>query len=83
MKKGFIIDSSDNVAIVLEDIAVGETVEIGAINVVARDQIPAVHKIAIADISAGENVRKFGDAIGKAKEKIQTGDWVHVHNLFC
>jgi altronate dehydratase len=39
------------------------------------------HKIAIYDIPAGQNVLKFGVAIGRASKDIRAGQWVHLHNL--
>ncbi len=50
-------------------------------NVVTRDSIPAGHKIATRDIEAGEPVRRYGQIIGLASEKIRRGQHVHEHNL--
>ncbi|HQQ16415.1 MAG TPA: SAF domain-containing protein [Deltaproteobacteria bacterium] len=33
------------------------------------------------DIRAGEPVIKYGEEIGRAREDIPRGGWVHVHNL--
>lgn len=49
--------------------------------VVALEPIPAGHKMAIRDIPAGGQVVKYGCQIGRAKEAIRAGAWVHVHNL--
>ena len=51
------------------------------IALVARDQIPAGHKIAAVAVGNGEPLRKFGQIIGYAKADIAPGDWVHEHNV--
>lgn len=39
------------------------------------------HKYALSDISAGENIIKYGNPIGHATEDIKKGDHVHSHNM--
>ena len=43
--------------------------------------IPIGHKVALADIKAGDTVWKYGQDIGKAVANIGKGEHVHVHNL--
>jgi len=43
--------------------------------------VPYGHKIAIRDISKGEAVTKYGEALGAATSDIKKGDHVHVHNM--
>lgn len=75
----------DNVATAVEDIQAGE--EIAAIlgkevrAVTAKETIPFGFKVSLAEISEGEIVRKYGEAIGRATAAIATGTVVHVHNL--
>lgn len=83
MKKGFIIDPADNVAIVLDETFAGDALDIQGRVVTARESISALHKIALEDIPEGGQVIKFGEAIGFAREAIHAGDWVHAHNLYC
>jgi hypothetical protein len=75
----------DNVATVLRPIAAGEVVSVrtprGLHEVVALEAIPLCHKIALADLAAGDGVRKYGCCIGEARTAIRRGAWVHVHNL--
>ena len=47
----------------------------------ARGEVPAGHKIALADIKKGEAVVKYGYPIGVATADIKKGDFVHTHNL--
>ena len=39
------------------------------------------HKYALCDIKKGENVIKYGNAIGHATEDIKKGEHVHTHNV--
>ena len=85
MKNALIIDSSDNVATVLEDIDLGD--EVGARlgketrAVEAAETIPFGFKVALVDIPEGGTVLKYGEAIGKASQPIKKGQLVHVHNI--
>ena len=71
------IHPDDNVVIALKPIAKGTAAE----GVVATEDIPYGHKMAIRDIAQGEPVIKYGFPIGKASENIQKGKWIHSHNL--
>lgn len=75
------INQADNVAVALRPIAQGETVNIGGNTVTAAQDIPQGHKMAIKPIKNGEEVVKYGFCIGYAKEDIETGRWIHVHNI--
>ncbi len=46
-----------------------------------RGQIAPGHKIALTDISHGDQVLKYGQNIGRATQPIRIGDHVHSHNL--
>ncbi len=45
------------------------------------DQIPSGHKLAVKLMESGEQVLKYGQVIGYAKEQILPGQHVHSHNL--
>ena len=45
------------------------------------DPVPLGHKIALRDLPAGEQVIKYGIAIGRATRDIRAGEHVHVHNV--
>lgn len=85
MKKALVMSPMDNVATALEDIASGEQVEARLGNKVetleAREDIPFGFKIALTDISKGESLVKYGEAIGKASQPIKKGFLVHIHNV--
>lgn len=44
------------------------------------DDIPALHKVALQDIAAGEAILKYGQTMGFASQFIPVGAHVHVHN---
>lgn len=69
----------DDVVVALRDLQPGD--RLGGLAVTCRSAIPRGHKVAIRDVSVGEPVRKYGEVIGYATEKIAVGDHVHVHNL--
>lgn len=75
------IHEADNVAVALRPIAKGETVTVGEYQVTTMEEIPQGHKFALKPIAAGGEVIKYGFRIGNAREDIQAGGWVHVHNL--
>lgn len=82
MKDFIQINENDNVIVAVREIAAGENVTLGhAGTVTALETIPAGHKMAVCDIAPGAQVTKYGCCIGHAKEKIRSGQWVHVHNL--
>ncbi len=73
------LHEADNVAVALHDLRNGSVFcESG---LVAGEEIPAGHKVALENIPAGAVVRKYGQAIGVATTGIPAGSHVHVHNL--
>jgi altronate hydrolase len=75
------IDERDSVAVALRPIVAGDRIDVGGEAIVARQDIPAGHKIALRDLDAEESVTKYGVPIGIATEAISRGDWIHSHNL--
>ena len=76
-----LIHPRDNVAVALEDLKEGLPVTLGEETLVPLQDIPRGHKIALKTIGAGEEVIKYGCAIGTAKEEIPAFTWVHTHNV--
>jgi len=50
-------------------------------SITLREDIPANHKFAAADIKTGDPITKYGLNIGRASRDIRQGDYVHVHNI--
>ena len=81
MKDYIKIHENDNVVVAIKEIAVGESVEAGGVQVSARETIPAGHKMALCDIAKDDEVVKYGFCIGNAKEDITAGSWIHTLNV--
>ena len=77
MAKLFKINEGDNVAVALEKIEKGYTEN----GITALDEIPFGHKIALCNLSEGDNVIKYGNPIGHAVCDIPKGSHVHSHNI--
>ncbi len=82
-----VVDPKDNVANLVGTGAHGAAVACRiegrdeAVNVELREDIPANHKFALADIKAGDPIVKYGLVIGTASGDISLGAHVHVHNM--
>ena len=70
------IDARDNVAIVANDggLPAGTVLPSGLVLV---DKVPQGHKVALADLAAGDAVRRYNVVIGWAARPIPAGSWVH------
>jgi altronate hydrolase len=77
------LSPSDHVMIALRDLQPGETVHTdeGGTAIKVLDQVPKGHKLLVKPVAQGDDVLKFGYSIGKAKEPIEPGHWIHTHNL--
>ena len=80
MAKFLRINPSDNVAVAISDAAAGEECTVDGTVLKALADIPAGHKIALKDMSAGENVIKYGFPIGHLLADIPKGGLVD-HNV--
>jgi altronate hydrolase len=74
---GVRLHAADNVVVAAREIPEGTAVG----GVTARRDIPRGHKIAVAEITQGEPVRKYNQIIGFATSPIVPGDHVHTHNV--
>jgi (2R)-sulfolactate sulfo-lyase subunit alpha len=77
----------DNVGVAVQDIVAGEKVigvfldTNGETSINSNHDIKLGHKIALKAIGNGEYAYEYGEIIGKATQKINAGDWVHIHNI--
>jgi (2R)-sulfolactate sulfo-lyase subunit alpha len=51
------------------------------VQLVARQDIPIGHKIALADMAVGDDAIKYGIDIGRVVAPIAAGQHAHVHNI--
>jgi altronate dehydratase small subunit len=83
MKRAFQVHAADNVATLLADVGVEqiEIVHAGEYRIIpVRQDVGYGHKVALADLHAGEPILKYGIPIGTATRDIRQGEWVHLHN---
>lgn len=73
------VHPNDNVAVSTLALPTGTSVE--TLSVTLEGDIPAGHKVALKDITAGQSVVKYGFTIGIALSDIKRGEHVHSHNL--
>jgi altronate dehydratase small subunit len=76
-----VISARDNVATALEPLDAGQTIRAGDATITVAEAIPRGHKIALRAIAAGDEVVKYGSAIGTASSGIAAGAHVHTHNV--
>jgi len=72
------LHADDNVVVAIQRL--GAEISIDDAQVTTTMAIPRGHKIATRTIEAGEVIRKYGQIIGYASERIEPGTHVHEHN---
>jgi len=76
------IAENDQVGIALRAFSAGEHVELeDGSRLLLSEDVPMGHKFLTKSVAEGQDVLKFGYSIGKAKENLEPGAWVHTHNL--
>ncbi|MEM6616179.1 MAG: UxaA family hydrolase [Pseudomonadota bacterium] len=50
-------------------------------SLLAHDDVPIGHKVALTDLSTGDTAVKYGEDIGKMVGSVAKGHHVHTHNL--
>lgn len=90
--KGVVLDDAavlladgDTVATAIVDLEAGRSIASeefpdGRSVLEVAEPVAFGHKLAVTPIDAGEPVRKYGEIIGSATERIEPGEWVHTHN---
>lgn len=81
MNKLLFLNENDNIAVCLEDLAIGAKISQASFDLEVKNQIPRGHKIAIKPIKKNEGVIKYGERMGHATTDIAVGEHVHVHNV--
>ena len=77
------IAPGDDVAVALRDLSGAVRVRKGERidTLELLEAIPFGHKFALADLAAGQEVRKYASSIGQMTQSVRAGQHVHVHNL--
>jgi (2R)-sulfolactate sulfo-lyase subunit alpha len=81
-------DASDTVAVVVvEGVKAGMALDGWIMDqdrmtgLLAREDIPIGHKVALRDMNPGDTVIKYGIDMGRVVAPIQAGQHAHVHNI--
>ncbi|RKP57345.1 altronate dehydratase [Cohnella endophytica] len=82
MRNWIRLSPKDQVIVALDAIPAGKALilEDGS-TLTLEEEVQRGHKIATTFVPSGNDVNKFGYSIGKAKQDITPGTWVHTHNL--
>jgi (2R)-sulfolactate sulfo-lyase subunit alpha len=81
-------EHKDNVGVVVvEGLKAGTrmlccvTADNATFEIEAQADVPIGHKVALADLKAGDTAIKYGEDIGRFVADVPKGGHVHVHNL--
>lgn len=75
------LSPTDNVAVACRNLASGEVIEVEGLTLPITEDVNLGHKIALANLKAGDKILKYGMPIGSATADVPTGGWVHMHNM--
>ena len=84
MPRAIVLDRLDNVATLIDTGKAGEPCRLqgeASGELELRDDVPFGHKVCIRDASAGSDIFKYGEVIGKASADLRVGEYVHAHNI--
>ncbi len=79
--KHIVFSPKDNVAVLLEPGKPGDFLEYGERGIFLSSEIPQGFKVALENIGGGEEIRKYGESLGRATRNISSGEMVHSFNL--
>ena len=80
-KKVLKIHPSDNVAVALVDLGVGEFISLNGTDLEMKSKVKAKHKFALQTIGIEEQVIMYGVLVGKATELIKKGEILTTNNV--
>jgi altronate dehydratase small subunit len=76
-----LLSEQDNVVVACANLQQGDVVRMDGEDVRLPVDAPVGFKIARRDFAPGEQVTKYGAAIGSTTAAIKRGDVVHLHNM--
>jgi altronate dehydratase small subunit len=84
-QKAVVLNPKDNVATALVDLKAGDTLELEVggepRTVKLTADVPFGHKFSLFKIEPDSPVIKYGEVIGISTSTINSGDYVHIHNV--
>ncbi len=86
MINAILLDEKDNVVTCVKEVKAGEKVsyltEQGEASLIANEDIPYCHKVALRDLCKGDQVIKYGEMLGLLSQDVAAGCWVNEKNLY-
>lgn len=76
------LHETDNIAVARVPLSPGVKVIVNGHSVMVKDPVPPGHKVALSRIGSGEQVTRWGQMMGRARQTIEPGEHVHVHNVY-
>lgn len=83
LKKSWIMNPKDNVAVVIENAFKGDSITTSNGEIILLEDIEFAHKVAIVDLEEKTPVYKYGHEIGYMGNAVPKGTWIHSHNMKC
>lgn len=80
-KRYLILDVGDNIGVATSELPAGTELNTEAGKITLQDAVEVGHKFALKMINKGEKITKYQTPIGSATRVIQTGEYIHTHNM--
>lgn len=84
MPRAIVLNPADNVATLLDAGHAGDACALEGERtgtLVLLQDVPFGHKVCVTKTSAGQEILKYGQVIGRASQAIRAGEHMHVHNI--
>src|SRR6185312_8044363 len=81
MERVLKLHHNDNILVALQDLRKGERASLNGQDYVLVSDIPAKHKFAAEDLSAGERVVMYGVVVGRTREALRRGEIIATRNV--
>ncbi|HEY6490048.1 MAG: altronate dehydratase family protein [Terracidiphilus sp.] len=75
------LDPRDNVAVALQSLTAGAAIHIGQASCTVAENIPAKHKVALADLVPGDFIYMYGMVVGEAVLPIPRGGLISTRTI--
>jgi (2R)-sulfolactate sulfo-lyase subunit alpha len=79
-------NEGDDVAVAVQDVEPGQALIVfmdseRAAELEVVERVPLGHKVALSDLEEGADLIEYGVPVGRTRQPVRKGQWVHVHNL--
>ncbi|WP_419229120.1 UxaA family hydrolase [Gordonia sp. CPCC 205515] len=76
-----LLDQRDNIAVAIADLHAGDVASLDRDEITLRNDVARGHKVALRRLAVGDDIIRYGEAVGAASAAIEVGEHVHVHNV--